>query len=77
MIEKHLNQYNVIFLNMQRFLNRAVPGKMIELLEGAVINELKEAYGEYISGQTKSLAVALEEIYARSKSPFIFLIDVL
>ena len=44
--QEYLNQYDVIFLNMQQFLIEAAPGKMIEYLEQEVLEELKEEYRE-------------------------------
>lgn len=44
---EHLNQYDVIFLNMQQFLIRAKGQEVTEYLEAAVMEELRESYGEY------------------------------
>ncbi len=71
---EHLNQYDVIFLNMQRFLIRK-DQKITEYLEQAVLEELREAYGELFPEQTTFLAEALERIYAKTEKQFIFLID--
>lgn len=72
---EHLNRYDVIFLNMQQFLIRAGNGNVTEYLERAVVEELREAYGDLFSGQTTILAAALEKIYAKTEKQFIFLID--
>lgn len=43
--EKHLNKYNVIFLNMQRFLSRSTDiENVLENLQMAVLKELREKY---------------------------------
>lgn len=73
--QEHLNQYDVIFLNMQQFLSRAKNRGMLEYLEQAVIEELREVYGELFSAQAAVLAEALEKIYAKTGKQFIFLID--
>lgn len=73
--QEHLNQYDVLFLNVQQFLSRAGKQDMIEYLEQAVIEELREAYGELFPEQTTFLAEALERIYAKTEKQFIFLID--
>ncbi len=73
--EEHLNQYNVIALNMQQFLIRAKKQAVTDYLEQVVIRELCEAYGELFSEQETILAAALEKIYAQTNKKFIFLID--
>ncbi len=73
--QEHLNQYDVIFLNMQQFLSTAAPGKMTEYLEQRVLRELKKEYGEILSGQDMGLVAALGEIYLETDRQFIFLID--
>lgn len=73
--EKHLNQYNVIYLNMQRFFNMQKPEEMLEYLEKRVKKELIKEYGEYISDQDVRLADMIEEIYEETDKQFVFLID--
>ena len=73
---EHLNQYDVIFLNMQQFLIRTGKnGDVTEYLERAVMEELRETYGSLFSGQITDLSEALEKIYAKTEKQFIFLID--
>ena len=71
----YLNQYDVIFLNMQHFLLRAKDQPITDYLEKVVIEEIREVYGELFSEQETILAVVLERIYAKTKKKFIFLID--
>ena len=73
--QAHLNQYNVIFLNMQQFLIRAKNADVTEYLEQEVLEELQEEYGEFLKGRNKGLAAALRKIYAKTEMQFIFLID--
>lgn len=73
--EKHLNQYDVIYLNMQQFLIEADSGKVTEYLEQEVLRELRKEYGKYLSRQDMGLAAALREIYVETDRQFIFLID--
>lgn len=47
--QEHLNQYDVIFLNMQQFLIESAPGKVTEYLEKEVLEELTTAQ-ERITG---------------------------
>ncbi len=73
--EKHLNKYNVIQLNMQRFLSRTnTIEKMVQMLSVKVVRELKREYNsvEYFE---EDLVSVLEEIYAQTKEKFIFIID--
>jgi hypothetical protein len=73
---EHLNQHNVLFLNMQRFLSRAGSAKDIPAyLKSMVLEELKDTYGELIKTSEKSLSCALERIFAHTRKGFIFIID--
>lgn len=72
---EHLNQYDVIYLNMQQFLIRAKNQEVTEYLERVVIEELRELYSDLFSGRVTILAEALERIYAKIGKEFIFLID--
>jgi len=72
---EHLNKYDVIFLNMQRFLIRAKDQSIAEFLEQFVMEELRESYGEFLPDREMILAEALERIYAKTDKQFIFLID--
>ena len=72
---EHLNQYDVILLNMQQFLIRAREQSVTDYLEQVVIEDIRETYGELFGAQEKILAVALEQIYAKTDKKFIFLID--
>ena len=71
----HLNQYDVIFLNMQQFLIRAKNQSVTDYLEQAVLYEIRGVYGALFSEQETILAAALERIYAETGKKFIFLID--
>lgn len=73
--KNHLNQHDVIFLNIQHFLIRAKDQSMTEYLEKAVISELRKAYGDLFSKHETILASALEQIYAAIGKKFIFLLD--
>lgn len=73
--QQHLNQYNVIYLNMQQFLIEAADKKVTEYLEYEVLEELHEEYGELLKGRGMGLAAALRRIYAKTNTQFVFLID--
>ncbi len=72
---EHLNRYDVIYLNMQQFLIRAKNQEVTEYLEQAVLEELRETYGDLFSERVTVLAEALEKIYAKTNKEFVFLID--
>lgn len=72
---EHLNRYDVIYLNMQRFLIRAKNQKVTEYLEQVVIQEIREKYSDLFSEKETALAVVLERIYVKTKKKFVFLID--
>lgn len=52
---EHLNQYDVIFLNMQQFLIRAKMQEVTEYLEQAVMEEIREAYTGFTQEEVKEL----------------------
>lgn len=72
---EHLNQYDVIYLNMQRFLIRAKKMNVTDYLEKVVIAELYKVYGSLFPEQETSLVSVLEQLYDNGDKQFIFLID--
>lgn len=72
---EHLNRYDVIYLNMQRFLIRAKKMDMVDYLENAVIAEINKVYGSLLPQQETSLVSVLEQLYDNGDKQFIFLID--
>jgi len=74
--EEHLNKYNVLFLNIQRFLSRSKDvEKVKEYCENAVIAELAEEYPNIADIKNTELSNVLEKIYKHTNTGFIFLID--
>lgn len=74
--KKHLNQYNVIALNVQSFTSLASSVEdMIALIQEELLDELKEAYPGVIPDRIKFLSMALEKVYAKKKEKFVFVID--
>ncbi|MDE6990645.1 MAG: ATP-binding protein [Lachnospiraceae bacterium] len=71
----HLNRYDVICLNMQRFLTRAGNQCVTEYLERVVIADIRRVYGELFSEEETILAAVLEQIYCETGRKFIFLVD--
>lgn len=72
---KYLNQYDVIYLNMQQFLLKAKKQNLTVYLEQAVIADTKRLYSEHFPAQETNLVSVLEQIYAETDREFIFLID--
>lgn len=74
--KKHMNQYNVIMLNIQDFLSVTTSVEdMLDYLQEEIIEELKARYTDKISEKDQILSVALNKIYSRTKEGFIFIID--
>jgi hypothetical protein len=74
--EANLNQYDVIYLNMQQFLiETRGQADITGYLEQMVIDEIREVYGDLLSGREIILAAVLRRIYAKTKKKFIFLVD--
>lgn len=78
MFEKHLNAYDVIFLDMQQFLISSRGQELTPYLEQKVLWELRREYKEVLeefNEQEIGLADALEQIYGETEKEFIFLVD--
>ena len=74
--EKHLNKYNVIWLNLPKFKE---PGCGIETVLPAMIRELKrelkEEFPQIIAETNRPLQLLLMDIYKKTQEKFIVLID--
>ena len=74
--KKHLNQYNVIVLNMQNFLSITdTMEEMLHELQSRVVKELKKMYQDILSNDIWYLRDALQIIYNETKENFIIIID--
>ena len=72
--KEHLNQYDVIKINMQEFLsNSGSVGEMLELLQTRLVRELKNKYPEYVEGG--NLIFAMQDVFAATRHPFVILVD--
>ena len=73
----HLNQYDVIFINMTDEFNDAGcdVNKMISSITKSVIDELKEAYPQIDFKSQDILHKTLKEVFSKSKVPFVIVID--
>lgn len=74
--KKHLNQYNVIFLNIQSFLSRTHDIiKLKELIEKSLLHDLLRAYPNINYFDKTDLFSTLLDIYSETSDSFIFIID--
>lgn len=73
---KNLNQYNVIFLNVQNALSRVNTMKeMLQYIQKEILTELRNQYEDKFPEGEKILSAALEKLYNNQKESFIFIID--
>ncbi len=71
---EHLNQYDVIKINMQQFLSATHDvSKMLEALQKRVLKDLALAYPDIADGD--SLVWAMMDVYTATNRPFVILID--
>lgn len=75
--DKHLNKYNVIYINMQRFLsNSSSMDELLGLLKRSLMKDFKRAYKDYEDIDFDcGLSFCMEDIFAEEKIPFVILID--
>ena len=73
---KYLNQYHVIFLNIQEFLSRSKDvDQLIERIQHFVMRDIKRQYPDMSFYNENDLVENMKELYAEKKCPFIFNID--
>lgn len=74
--QEHLNQHNVIRLDMQRFLfDEAHLNIFIDKIQEAVVQELRTEYADCFETDQYGLPSVLEQIYFHTGNGFIFIID--
>lgn len=72
----HLNQYDVIHMDMQWCLTQAKEAEdVVTFLEKRVIGELKEEYADILTDETSSLPEALSVIQAKTGNRFMVIMD--
>lgn len=74
--KKHLNKYDVIFLNIQGFLSWA--GNVSEIsdyIQKEIMAELYKFYGEYIPSENSRLRNSLSLVFSETGRKFVFIID--
>gem|GEM_PF-20528 len=75
--EKHLNQYNVIKINMHDFweTSKKNTAKLIEKINVSILKELSALYANVDTTVDSVLIEVLSRIYNTTKIPFIVIID--
>ena len=74
--KKHLNQYNVIHLNMRDYLTESENMKqLIQFVEDDLLDELQQEFSDLRMPRRKTLVKVLEQAFAQYKIPFVFIID--
>ena len=72
----HLNQYNVIFLNMQEFLSQSENmDQMIRLIRRTVLWEILEDYPDFRYFDPENLMRTMQDVYRFTGRPFVVVID--
>ena len=73
---EHLNQYNVIFLNMQEFLSQSENmEQMIRLIRRTVLWEIMEDYPDFRYFDPENLMRTMQDLYRFTGRPFVVIID--
>ncbi|MBE6844600.1 MAG: AAA family ATPase [Ruminococcus sp.] len=74
--EKHLNKYNVISFDMQKFLVKTKSvEEMLEELEEEILDELLDEHPKLEKYKRLDISKAVGKIYASTGIPFVFIID--
>ncbi|MFP3152915.1 ATP-binding protein [Lachnospiraceae bacterium ZAX-1] len=74
--EKYLNQYDVLFLNMQKFLSRKGDvEEMLVFLKKSLLWDLLKVYPDYDYFDKSDLLRTIQDIYQETEKPFILIID--
>lgn len=74
--KRHLNKYDVIYLDITRFISRAQKVEdVVSDIQECVIQELKDVYRDSINEKIKYLPDALSIVYQKTGDRFFFIID--
>lgn len=73
---KHLNHYNVIFLNMQQFLSRAQDvTQMVSIIQSYLMKDILLSYPDIGYFNPSDLTGCLMDIFTETGIPFVIIID--
>ncbi|MCD7839394.1 MAG: AAA family ATPase, partial [Erysipelotrichaceae bacterium] len=74
--QEHLNNHNVIFINMLKFYKRTDNiNSLLKLLTQKIMKEIKASFPEVDFWDENDLSFSLDDIYSQTKNKFIFIID--
>ncbi len=74
--QKHLNKYNVIYIDMQNFYNKTNNiNEMIQSLTKAIMREILLEYKDVDFLDKNDLSFSLDDIFCETNEQFIFIID--
>ena len=74
--QTYLNQYDVLFLEIQRLMSRAGGAKeLVPYLQRKVLQELRRTYPALVEPEETNLSAALEAIYHETGNGFVIIID--
>ena len=74
--KKHLNQYDVLKINMQDFLSAAhCVDDMLKMLSNDIIKDFSLEYSEVNFRDENNLMRVMQDVYAATGRPFVILID--
>lgn len=72
--DENINKYDVIKINMQEFLSATQSmDDMLKLLQKRILADLRNKYPEFVTEE--NLVFVMQDVFAKTKSPFIILID--
>ena len=72
----HLNQYDVIKINMQEFLSMSgTMEEMLEMLKNYLAADFEETYPEVRFRDEKNLIQVMKDVFSYTRCPFVILID--
>ena len=74
--KEHLNQYDVIKINMQEFLSMSgTVDDMLDMLKNYLVSDFEETYAEVRLRDRKNLIQVMKDVFSYTKCPFVILID--
>ena len=74
--EKHLNQYNVIQINIQEFLSKTKSvNELLESLKASVMAELIEEYPDITFRNKNDFIQVMKDVYRATSRPYVILLD--
>ncbi|MBR1554101.1 MAG: AAA family ATPase [Oscillospiraceae bacterium] len=74
--KQHLNQYNVIHVNMANFLSYGKNmQEILNYFSRRILHEIKKEYGDVDCFDWNDIFTVLSEVFYEKKVPFVFIID--